>query len=176
MLTSLISLVSVVVPALVLLVLAQYVVMAVSQFMAEPQASRLRVMTRVSAWVVGAAFVLTYAVMLVIMMTSTQPQHDASLSVPPSYLLVPIIVLRAVLLGLTWCFAMIAAGMNVVMAGNFIKVASGRRPAAALVCSALGGVVLALAQTVALEGTTVPINVMHVAGAGLYAAAWALRR
>lgn len=174
MLTTLISLVSIVLPAVVLLVLAQYVTVAVGQFMAEPNASRLRTMTRVAAWVVSCAFVLMYVIMLIVMLDV--PQQDASLSLPPSFLLWTVVALRAILLGLTWCFAMIAAGINVVMAGSFIKVSSGRRRAVALACTALGGVVLALAQTVALEGTTVPINVMHVTGAGLYAAAWALRR
>ena len=167
-----ISILGVLVPSAILVVLATYVVRTINAFMAEDQAARLRVMTRVASYVVAIA----YAVVYILAVLSMEPAKDASLSLPPSYLLIPAIVLRSVLLGLVWCFALITAGMSVVMSLNYVRVSSGRRRAAALWLDSAGSLVLALGQTVGMDGTTFPFNVMHVVGFGLYATAWALRR
>lgn len=167
-----VSLLGVLVPPVMLVVLAGYVVRTINAFMAEDRAARLRVMTRVASYVVAVAYVVVY----ILAVLSMEPAQDASLALPPSYLLIPAIVLRSVLLGLLWCFALIVAGMSAVMSLNYLRVASGRRRAAALWLDGAGSLVLALGQTVGMDGTTFPFNVMHLVALGLYAGAWAIRR
>lgn len=167
-----VSILGVLLPSAALVLLGSYVLRTINAFLPEDQAARLRVMTRVASYVVAIAYVVVYTLAVL----SMNPAQDASLSLPPSYLLIPAIVLRSVLLGLAWCFALIVAGMSIVMSLNYLRVASGRRRAVALWFDSLGSIVMALGLTVGMEGTSFPFNIMHVVGLGLYASAWAVRR
>ena len=167
-----VSILGVLLPSAALVLLGSYVLRTINAFLPEDQAARLRVMTRVASYVVAIAYVAVYTLAVL----SMNPAQDASLSLPPSYLLIPAIVLRSVLLGLAWCFALIVAGMSIVMSLNYLRVASGRRRAVALWFDSLGSIVMALGLTVGMEGKSFPFNIMHVVSLGLYASAWAVRR
>lgn len=166
-----VSVIGVLLPAAMLIVLGSYVLRTINAFLPEDQAARLRVMTRVASYVVAIAYVAVY----IIAVFSIEPAQDASLSLPPSYLLIPAVVLRSVLLGLSWCFTLIIAVMSIVMSLNYLRVASGRRRGIALWLDSLGSIVMALGLTVGVDGTSFPFNIMHVIGLGLYASAWAVR-
>lgn len=167
-----VSIVGVLVPSAVLILLGSYVARTINAFLPEDSAARLRVMTRVASYVVAIAYGAVYTLAVL----TIDPAQGASLSLPPSYLLIPAVVLRSVLLGLAWCFALIVAGMSIVMSLNYLRVASGRRRGIALWLDSLGSIVMALGLTVGMDGTSFPFNIMHVIGLGLYASAWAVRR
>lgn len=172
MLVLLMMIASVVIPPAVLLAVARHTVYVTTSFLAADRSRPLTRLTVVAAYTIGVGFMLVGGMAVALM----QPAQDASVSLPPSYLLWPAIILRTMMLALTWCFALIAMGMGAVMAMNYMRVPSGRRPGAALLVAGMGSICLALAQTVAMQGTSVPVNIMHVVGAGLHASAWALRR
>jgi len=167
-----VSIVGILLPSAVLILLGGYVARTINAFLPEDNAARLRVMTRVASYVVAIAYAAVYTLAVLTMDTA----QGASLSLPPSYLLIPAVVLRSVLLGLAWCFALIVAGMSIVMSLNYLRVASGKRRAAGLWLDSLGSIVMALGLTVGMDGTSFPFNIMHVVALGLYVSAWAVRR
>ena len=172
MLTVLMMVLSVLVPPAVLVGVARQTMNVTTAFMPADRADRLRRITSVAAYAVSIGYMVVWSIAVATMDAS----QDAALSVPPPYLLWPAVVLRTMMLALTWCFALIAGGMSSVMAMNYMRVASGRRLGIALILAAFGSVCLALGQTVAMQGTSMPINIVHIVGVGLHAAAWALRR
>lgn len=124
------------IPIMVMVVLAELAVRSARAFFAAERANAFVIVARVPSWLL-AVILTAITVQFAFHVLPVQPGD------PFNTWMAAAIMLTVVRIVLTWAYAAMLLGMNILMAVNYMRVPSGRRNGMALLIAGAGAVCLA---------------------------------